>query len=138
MIGLYTYMGTACVSLSNVCANCLSLCGSAAQRCGLPKHGIPLYHFPAPRTVNCERGELHPVYPTFSQIEGLFGDINFSTKVTRDTLEEICADLFERVKNPVRDVLRTTEITMVRSQVSSWCMWLPTFHLIGTCSAAHL
>ena len=81
---------------------------------------------------------LHPVYPTFSQIEGLFGDINFSTKVTRDTLEEICADLFERVKNPVRDVLRTTEITMVRSQVSSWCMWLPTFHLIGTCSAAHL
>ena len=52
--------------------------------------------------------------PTSSQIEGLFEDINFSTKVTRDTLEEICADLFERVKNPVWDVLKTTEITMVR------------------------
>ena len=52
--------------------------------------------------------------PTSSQIEGLFEDINFSTKVTRETLEEICADLFERVKNPVRDVLKTTEITMVR------------------------
>ena len=52
--------------------------------------------------------------PTSSQIEGLFEDINFSTKVTRETLEEICADLFERVKSPVRDVLRTTEITMVR------------------------
>ena len=62
-------------------------------------------------------GIFIPVYPTFSQIEGLFEDINFSTKVTRDTLEEICADLFERVKNPVRDVLRTTEITMVRAQL---------------------
>ena len=55
-----------------------------------------------------------------------------------ETLAEICADLFERVKNPVRDVLRTTEITMVRAQVRSWCMWLPTFHLIGTCGTAHL
>ena len=63
------------------------------------------------------RGDLIPVYPTFSQIEGLFEDINFSTKVTQDTLEEIGADLFERVKNPVRDVLRTTEVTMVRSQL---------------------
>ena len=35
--------------------------------------------------------------PTSSQIKGLFENINFSTKVTRDTLEEICADLFERV-----------------------------------------
>ena len=52
--------------------------------------------------------------PTSSQIEGLFEDINFSTKVTRDTLEEICPDLFECVKNPVQDVLKTTEITMVR------------------------
>ena len=40
-------------------------------------------------------------------------------KVTRDTVEEICADLFECVRKPVRDVLRTIEITMVRSQVSS-------------------
>ena len=54
------------------------------------------------------------MHPTLSQIEGLFEDINFSTKVSRDTLEEICADLFERVRKPVQDVLRSTEITMVR------------------------
>ena len=57
------------------------------------------------------------MYPTLSQIEGLFEDINFSTKVTRDTLEEICADLFRQVKNPVQDVLRSTEITMVRAHL---------------------
>ena len=54
------------------------------------------------------------MYPILYQIEGLFEDINFSTKVTRDTLEEICADLFRQVKNPVQDVLRSTGITMVR------------------------
>ena len=67
------------------------------------------------------------MYPILSQIEGLFEDINFSTKVTRNTLEEICADLFKRVKKPVQNVLRSTEITMVRPHLlymnSHWHMW---------------
>ena len=74
------------------------------------------------------------MYPTLSQIEGLFEDINFSTKVSRDTLEEICADLFERVRKPVQDVLRSTEITMVRPRPlyigTHWHMWLCYTHIM--------
>ena len=72
------------------------------------------------------------MYPILSQIEGLFEDINFSTKVTRDTLEEICADLFRRVKNPVQDLLRSTEITMVRPHL----LYMSTIGTSG--SATHM
>ena len=74
------------------------------------------------------------MYPTLSQIEGLFEDINFSTKVTRDTLEEICADLFRQVKNPVQDVLRSTEITMVRPHL----LYMSTIGTSGSATHTHV
>lgn len=44
----------------------------------------------------------------FAQIEGLIDDIDFKFQVTRDKLEEICADLFERITNPVKLALETS------------------------------
>ncbi|XP_050460743.1 hypoxia up-regulated protein 1 isoform X1 [Cataglyphis hispanica] len=48
----------------------------------------------------------------FAQIEGLIDDIDFKFQVTRDKLEEICADLFERITNPVKLALETSALTM--------------------------
>ncbi|XP_020290285.1 hypoxia up-regulated protein 1 isoform X1 [Pseudomyrmex gracilis] len=48
----------------------------------------------------------------FAQIEGLIDDIDFRLQVTREKLEEICADLFERVANPVKIALDTSGLTM--------------------------
>ena len=48
-----------------------------------------------------------------SQIEGLLEDVDFSTKVTREDLESMCADLFDRVGKPVTDALKSADITMV-------------------------
>lgn len=44
----------------------------------------------------------------FAQIEGLIDDIDFRLQVTREKLEEICADLFERITNPVKIALETS------------------------------
>ncbi|XP_071555809.1 hypoxia up-regulated protein 1 isoform X2 [Temnothorax nylanderi] len=48
----------------------------------------------------------------FAQIESLIDDIDFKLQVTREKLEEICADLFERVANPVKIALETSGLTM--------------------------
>ncbi|XP_032689323.1 hypoxia up-regulated protein 1 isoform X2 [Odontomachus brunneus] len=48
----------------------------------------------------------------FAQIESLIDDIDFRLQVTREKLEEICADLFERVANPVRTALETSGLAM--------------------------
>lgn len=48
----------------------------------------------------------------FAQIEGLIDDIDFRLQVTREKLEEICADLFERITNPVKIALETSALTM--------------------------
>ncbi|XP_012231732.2 hypoxia up-regulated protein 1 isoform X1 [Linepithema humile] len=48
----------------------------------------------------------------FAQIESLIDDIDFRLQVTREKLEEICADLFERVANPVKIALETSALTM--------------------------
>ncbi|EFN70757.1 Hypoxia up-regulated protein 1 [Camponotus floridanus] len=48
----------------------------------------------------------------FAQIEGLIDDIDFRMQVTREKLEEICADLFERITNPVKIALETSALTM--------------------------
>ncbi|KAK2588316.1 hypothetical protein KPH14_004333 [Odynerus spinipes] len=54
----------------------------------------------------------------FAQIEGLIDDYDFRLQVTRETLESICSDLFERVANPVKIALETSALTMdVISQV---------------------
>lgn len=47
------------------------------------------------------------------QVEGLMDDIDFKAKVTRAEFENLCADLFERVPQPVKDALSTAEMTMV-------------------------
>lgn len=44
----------------------------------------------------------------YAQIEGLIDDIDFKFQVTREKLEEICADLFERITNPVKLALESS------------------------------
>ncbi|XP_065906484.1 hypoxia up-regulated protein 1-like isoform X2 [Dysidea avara] len=47
-----------------------------------------------------------------AQIEGLLEDVDFSSKVTREELETMCADLFDRVGEPVNQALRSADMTM--------------------------
>lgn len=44
----------------------------------------------------------------FAQIESLIDDIDFRLQISREKLEEICADLFERVASPVKIALETS------------------------------
>ena len=62
----------------------------------------------------CDR-DLSPLCP---QIEGLLDDKDFSAKFTRAELEEICSDLFDRVKKPVKQALEAADMTMVRGYSS--------------------
>ncbi|XP_031550486.1 hypoxia up-regulated protein 1-like [Actinia tenebrosa] len=48
----------------------------------------------------------------FAQIEGVFEEIDFRTKVTREELEDMCKDLFERVADPVYKALKSASMTM--------------------------
>nr|DBA16190.1 TPA: hypothetical protein GDO54_003609 [Pyxicephalus adspersus] len=47
-----------------------------------------------------------------AQIEGLMDDIDFKAKVTRQDLEELCADIFARVPIPVQKALSSSEMNM--------------------------
>lgn len=47
-----------------------------------------------------------------AQVEGLMDDIDFKAKVTRSEFEQLCADLFERVPQPVQDALTCAEMKM--------------------------
>ncbi|KAM3921296.1 hypoxia up-regulated protein 1 isoform 1-T2 [Leptodactylus fuscus] len=47
-----------------------------------------------------------------AQIEGLMDDIDFKAKVTRQDLEELCPDLFDRVSAPVQKALKSAEMSM--------------------------
>ncbi|XP_041030297.1 hypoxia up-regulated protein 1 isoform X2 [Carcharodon carcharias] len=47
-----------------------------------------------------------------AQIEGLLDDIDFKAKVTRQELEDLCSDLFERVAEPVHQALKVSELKM--------------------------
>ncbi|KAE8592424.1 hypothetical protein XENTR_v10018755 [Xenopus tropicalis] len=47
-----------------------------------------------------------------AQIEGLMDDIDFKAKVTRQELEDLCADLFNRVSAPVQHALSSAEMKM--------------------------
>ncbi|KAF2899628.1 hypothetical protein ILUMI_06537 [Ignelater luminosus] len=54
----------------------------------------------------------------FAQIEGLLDDIDFKLRVTREELEEICQDLFDRVGAPVEQALKMAGLsTEVLNQV---------------------
>nr|CAD7592318.1 unnamed protein product [Timema genevievae] len=48
----------------------------------------------------------------YAQVEGLLDDIDFRMQVTREMLEELNADLFERVKLPVEQALKASGLTM--------------------------
>ncbi|KAL4229247.1 Hypoxia up-regulated protein 1 [Mactra antiquata] len=45
-------------------------------------------------------------------VEGLLDDEDFKMKVTRQELEEMCEDMFERVTKPIEDALKASEITL--------------------------
>ncbi|XP_028563593.2 hypoxia up-regulated protein 1 [Podarcis muralis] len=45
-----------------------------------------------------------------AQIEGLLDDIDFKAKVSRQELEELCSDLFQRVAGPVQQAVSSAEI----------------------------
>ncbi|XP_058865539.1 hypoxia up-regulated protein 1-like [Acipenser ruthenus] len=47
-----------------------------------------------------------------AQVEGLLDDIDFKSRVTRAELEELCADLLQRVPGPVQQALSSAEMTM--------------------------
>lgn len=48
----------------------------------------------------------------YAQVEGLIDDHDFKLLVTREKFEELCADLFERAANPIKDALKTSALTM--------------------------
>jgi hypoxia up-regulated 1 len=48
-----------------------------------------------------------------AQVEGLIDDIDFKHRITREQFEKLCADLFERVRRPVDEVLNISGITLV-------------------------
>jgi hypoxia up-regulated 1 len=48
-----------------------------------------------------------------AQIEGLVDEIDFKHRLTREKFESLCADLFERVRRPVEEVLSTSGISLV-------------------------
>ncbi|KAK1153467.1 hypoxia up-regulated protein 1-like [Acipenser oxyrinchus oxyrinchus] len=47
-----------------------------------------------------------------AQVEGLLDDVDFKSRVTRAELEELCADLLQRVPGPVQQALSSAEMTM--------------------------
>lgn len=49
-------------------------------------------------------------------------DIDFKAKVTRAEFEDLCADLFERVPQPVKDALSAAEMTMVSPVNAPLCL----------------
>ena len=53
-----------------------------------------------------------------AQVEGLVDEIDFKHRLTREIFEKLCADLFERVRRPVEEVLNTSGISLVSFLVS--------------------
>ena len=47
------------------------------------------------------------------QVEGLLDDMDFRAHVTRDELETMCSDLFDKIGDVVKDALKSSEVTMV-------------------------
>jgi hypothetical protein len=51
------------------------------------------------------------------KVESVYGDIDFSMKVTRQAFESISADMKVRFVQPIFDALNNANLTMVRIQV---------------------
>lgn len=48
----------------------------------------------------------------YAQVEGLLDDIDFKLQVTREEFETLCSDLFDRVKGPVDQALKTSGLAI--------------------------
>ena len=48
----------------------------------------------------------------YAQVEGLLEEIDFKAKVSREELEELSADLFEKVTKPIEEALKISQITL--------------------------
>lgn len=53
-----------------------------------------------------------------AQVEGLVDEIDFKQRLTREQYENLCEDLFQRVKRPIEEVLNTSGITLVSINVN--------------------
>lgn len=49
-----------------------------------------------------------------AQVEGLIDEIDFKHRITRENFENLCADLFERVRKPIDELLKNAEVSLVR------------------------
>jgi len=47
------------------------------------------------------------------QVESLFEDEDFRTKVTREQFEDLCQDLVDRIDKVIKDALATAELSAV-------------------------
>ena len=52
----------------------------------------------------------------------MLDEIDFRLKVTRAELEEMCADMFDRIGDPVKQALEAADMTMVRKTVMMMMM----------------
>ena len=59
-------------------------------------------------------------------MEGLLEDVDFRFKVTREELDELCSDLYDRVQEPVKQALEAADITVVGAKPSLWVLVLLT------------
>nr|ATU82895.1 secreted HSP70-like protein [Pristhesancus plagipennis] len=48
----------------------------------------------------------------YAQVEGLIDEVDFKLQVTREEFENLCSDLFDRVKNPVEQALKTSGLSI--------------------------
>ena len=48
-----------------------------------------------------------------AQIEGLIDEIDMKIKVTREEFEHMCKDLFDQIKKPVEDAIKTAGVNFV-------------------------
>ena len=46
------------------------------------------------------------------QVEGLLDEKDFKLQVTREEFEVMCSDLFDRVKGPVDEALKSSGLTL--------------------------
>lgn len=54
----------------------------------------------------------------YAQVEGLLDDEDFKLKVTREDFENLCTDLFDRVKSPIEQAVKMAGLSLdVVSQV---------------------
>ena len=47
------------------------------------------------------------------KVENVMDDVDFKAKVTREELETMCEDIFEKIGKVIEEALRSSEMTMV-------------------------